>query len=103
MPSAIINDTSSSYPSFATIMDLARALANDSLAGLTNTPGEGQVLTNDPNVSPFTLKFLNSAIRTTYRKLRNVGQPTLIRDNILVLNIPPMNSPAMETLYCPKM
>jgi hypothetical protein len=81
------------YPSLATIMDLTRSLVNDAQAGATGTPGEGQILTNNPVISPFTQPFLNSAIRQLYRELRNIGQATLIKDNVVILNIPPLTSP----------
>ena len=81
------------YPSLETIMDLVRGLVNDSQAGATGTPGEGQIFTDDPVISPFTQPFLNSSIRELYRELRNVGQPTLIKDNVLVLGLTPIHSP----------
>ena len=49
--------------SLATIMDLVRSLVNDTQAGATDTPGEGQIFTNNPAISPFTQPFLNSSIR----------------------------------------
>jgi hypothetical protein len=83
------------YPSLEGIMQLVRGLVNDSLAGATGTPGEGQIFTDNPQISPFTQPFLNSAIRELYRELRNVGSPTLIKDNYIVLNVPPMQSPTL--------
>lgn len=79
--------------SLLTIMNLARSLVNDTQPGLTNTPGEGQIFTDNPAVSPFTLPFLNSAIREVYRELRNVGAPTLLRDNVIISGVPPLTSP----------
>lgn len=79
--------------SLATIMNLARSLVNDTQPGATGTPGEGQILTNNPAISPFTQPFLNSAIRELYRELRNVGQPTLVKDNVIVTGLTPANSP----------
>jgi hypothetical protein len=84
---------SSGDTSLFTIMNLVRALVNDSQQGATATPGEGQIFTDNPAISPFTQPFLNSAIRELYRELRNVGQPTLIKDNILIENLPVINSP----------
>lgn len=81
--------------SFATIMDLVRSLCNDTQAGATGTPGEGQIITNNPAISPFTLPFINSAIRQLYRELRNVGQPTLIKDNVIISSLPIFVSPTM--------
>lgn len=72
------------YPTLQTVMDLVRVYQNDWQAGLSGIPGEGQITTNtSPQVQP----ALNAAIREMYRKLRNIGSPTLIRDNVLV-NLP---------------
>lgn len=94
MSSPTINvGQNSGNTSLAVIMDLVRALVNDTQAGATATPGEGQIITNNPAISPFTQPFLNSAIREMYRELRNVGQPTLIKDNVVVSGLTPINSP----------
>jgi hypothetical protein len=94
MSSPTINiSQSSGSTSLATIMNLVRSLVNDTQAGATGTPGEGQILTNNPAISPFTQPFLNSSIREVYRELRNVGQPTLIKDNIIITGLPVINSP----------
>lgn len=78
-----------SYPSLELIANLARAIVNDDKAGATGTPGEGQILTD----SSTTLQnLMNSAIRDTYRDCRIMGQPTLIKDNYLLLALPPVNS-----------
>jgi len=78
------------YPSLGQIANLARSKVNDDKAGATGTPGEGQILTN----SSVTLQnFMNSAIRDTYRDIRIMGQPTLIGDNYVLYNLPPVNSP----------
>jgi len=74
-------------------MNLVRALINDSQAGATATPGEGQVFVDNPAIAPFTQPLLNSSIRELYRELRNVGQPALIKDNIIIEGIPPVHSP----------
>jgi hypothetical protein len=77
------------YPSLETIANLVRTIVNDDQAGATGTAGEGQILTD----SSVTLQnLMNSAIRDTYRDTRIMGQPTLIKDNYLVLNMPPINS-----------
>ena len=80
--------------SLATIMDLVRSLVNDTQAGATDTPGEGQIFTNDPTISPFTQPFLNSSIRELYRELRNCGDPVLIKDNVILTGLPIINSPS---------
>jgi len=69
------------YPTLQTVMDAVRLYQNDWQAGATSTPGEGQITTN---TSPQVMPALNAAIREMYRKLRNVGSPTLIRDNVLI-------------------
>jgi len=92
MSSPTINVTQvSSDTSLTNIMNLVRALVNDSQAGATGTPGEGQIITDNSTISPFTLPFLNSAIRDMYRELRLVGQPTLIKDNVIISNLPTIN------------
>ena len=80
--------------SLETIMQLVRSLVNDTQAGATDTPGEGQIFTDNPEISPFTQPFLNSSIREVYRELRNVGDPVLIKDNVILTNLPIINSPA---------
>ena len=79
--------------SLETIMNLVRSLVNDTQAGATDTPGEGQILTDNPAISPFTQPFLNSSIRELYRELRNVGNPVLIKDNVILLGLPVLHSP----------
>lgn len=96
MGSIVISDNSN-YPSLALVANLIRALLNDTQAGLTGTPGEGQIFTNNPQVAPFVQPLMNSAIREVYRELRNVGDPALIKDNILVTGIPVMASPTNGT------
>src|SRR5580693_4674379 len=81
------------YPLVEDVMNLSRAHVNDTQPGLTDTPGEGQILTDDPMLSPFTLPFLNSAIRTLHRDLELSGAPCIIRDNILVTGLTPVNGP----------
>jgi hypothetical protein len=90
-PTINSNLSTSGDTSFLNIMNLVRSLVNDTQAGLTGTPGEGQIITDNPAVSPFTLPFLNSAIRALYRELRNVGDPALIFDNHIISGITPIN------------
>lgn len=66
----------STYPSIETVMNLVRVYQNDWV-----NSGAGQITTD---TSPQTLPALNSAIRELYRQLRNVGSPSLLRDNVLV-------------------
>lgn len=79
------------YPSVEDCMILARSLVNDTFPGATATPGEGQILTDSTAISPFTIPFINSAIRRLYRKLGNSGVATLIQDNFNILNLAPVN------------
>ena len=92
MSSPTINSPQMSFPSLETVMNLARSLVNDTQAGLTGTPMEGQILTDNPLVSPFTLQFLNSAIRQLYREMRNISDPQLIFDNIILIGLPIIHS-----------
>lgn len=79
-----------SYPSLQVIANLVRSLVDDDKRGATGTAGEGQIVTD----SSVTLQnFMNSAIRETMREIRIVGQPTLIRDNYIIFNLPVVNSP----------
>ena len=87
------NGSGGSYPSLEEISNLIRGLINDDQAGLTGTPGEGQIWTDNSAVSPFVQPFLNSAIRQVYRELRNIGVPTLIKDNVIVSGLTPVNGP----------
>jgi hypothetical protein len=79
------------YPFVEDAMLLARSLVNDTFPGATATPGEGQILTDSSIISPFTIPFINSAIRRVYRKLGNQGVASLIQDNYILLNLPPVD------------
>lgn len=82
--------SANNYPSLGEIGDLVRSIVNDDKKGLTGTPGEGQILTND---SVTLINLMNSGLRYIYRKIRIMGRPTLIRDNYLWPGLPPINSP----------
>jgi hypothetical protein len=86
------------YPTLETVMNLVRLFLNDWQPGATNTPGEGRITTDNPAISPQTLPALNSAIRELYRELRNVGDPTLIWDNVQA-NLPAnsVTGPTVQT------
>ena len=90
-PTINSNLSSSGDTSLLNICNLVRALINDSQAGATGTPGEGQIFTDDPSISPFVQPFLNSGIRALYRELRNVGDPALVFDNYIISGITPIN------------
>lgn len=89
----ILTDQGNCDTSLLTICNLVRALVNDAQAGATATPGEGQIFTDNNAISPFVQPLLNSSIREMYRELRNVGQPALIKDNIIIEGLPPVTSP----------
>jgi len=72
------------YPLLSDIMLLARSYVLDT------TPSTGQVFTD---TAPFTLPFINAAIRELYRKMGNSGVGTLIQDNIILLGLTPVNGP----------
>src|SRR5277367_2448871 len=84
------------YPSVERILNLARSIVNDSFVGSTGTPGEGRVLTDN---APFTLPYLNSAIRKMAQVLRNNGVSTVIKDNwIMTPLLPVVNiDPSVQT------
>lgn len=86
------------YPSLETIMSLVRLHINDWQKGLTLTPGEGKITTDNPLQSPQTIPALSSSIREVYRELRNAGDPTLIHDNVQV-NLPAnsVTGPTIQT------
>ena len=90
-PTINANLGSTGDTSLLTICNLVRSLINDTQAGATDTPGEGQIFTDDPSISPFVQPFLNSGIRALYRELRNVGDPALIFDNYIVSGVTPIN------------
>jgi hypothetical protein len=77
----------SPFPFVEEAMLLARSLVNDTFPGATATPGEGQILTDSSTISPFTIPFINSAIRRVYRKLGNQGVASLIQDNYILTGL----------------
>jgi hypothetical protein len=97
--------TSQYYPTLEDVLNLIRALANDSFPGATERPGEGQILTDlyagtghapdgeQAVANPWLLALFNSSIREMYRKLRNVKTPALIRDNYILSALPVVNGP----------
>jgi hypothetical protein len=77
------------FPTIEDVMNLARSIVNDTFPGLTNTPGEGRILTDS---APFTLPYLNSAFATLQRKLRLEGVTFPIKDNVILFNLTPIVS-----------
>lgn len=87
----VSTQTLQAYPTLEAAMNLARSVVNDTTAGATNTPGEGNILTDNTTIAPFAQPFLNSAIREVYRELANVGDAELIVDNFIVSGLTPIN------------
>jgi hypothetical protein len=75
------------YPILEDIMLLARSYVNDTFQGATGTQGEGQIFTDG---APFTIPFINAAIRELYRELGNNGVCTLIKDNFILTGLEPV-------------
>jgi hypothetical protein len=73
------------FPSLQDVADLCRAQVNDD-----KNNGAGIVLTN---TSSTLTVLLNSAIREVFRECRISGDPVLIKDNFILFNVPPVNSP----------
>lgn len=78
------------YPSLESIAALFRAQINDSFSGASGSMGEGLIMFDQ---NPDLLTFMNAAIRDTYSDLRNVGDPSLILDNYLLIGIPALTTP----------
>jgi hypothetical protein len=89
MPSAGVN----SYPSIQSVTNLVRTWVQDDYAGATATLGEGQKFPDNIALSVTMMNCFNSALRIVCRKLRTASGPMLIFDNVLLLGVPPMQSP----------
>jgi hypothetical protein len=76
------------YPTLQDVANLVRTLVNDDGAGATGTVGEGQIIVDDATVSVKLINALNSALSWMYTSLGNTGDPTLVADNYIVLNLP---------------
>lgn len=72
-------------PSISDVMELVRSIVNDTFPGIAGQ--QGRVFTDD---APFTLPFLNSALRTLQRKLRNGGVTFPDKDNVILSNLTPV-------------
>lgn len=84
---------STAYPTIQTVTNLVRSLVDDDMAGATDTIGEGQIYPDNLSINVAMGNFFNSAVRTLCRELRTSSGPMLIRDNVLILNVPPLQSP----------
>jgi len=76
------------YPTLENVANLLRTLVNDDGAGATGTVGEGQIVVDNQAISTKVLNALNSSLEWLYGALGNVGDPTLVADNYIVLNLP---------------
>lgn len=75
------------FPVIEDVTSLWRAIVNDMFTGKSGVPGSGRVATDD---APFTLPYLNSAVRKVLRDLRNEGVTFPIKDGVILGNIPPV-------------
>jgi hypothetical protein len=71
-------------------MNLARSYVNDTFMGVTGTPGEGQIFTDN---AAFTIPFLRAVTAELYQELGNTGAGVVIRDNFILFNVPVVCSP----------
>jgi len=82
------------YPAIADVTNLTRSMVQDDMAGATSTIGEGQIFVDNQTISVTMGNFFNSAVRSLSRLLRMTSAPMLIRDNWLILGVPPLYSPS---------
>ena len=75
------------FPVIEDVTSLWRAIVNDTFTGVSGVAGSGRIATDD---APFTLPYLNSAIRKVLRDLRNEGVTFPIKDGVILGNIPPV-------------
>lgn len=70
------------YPIADEVMQLARALVNDMLRDTA-----GRILTNK---APFSIVYLNSAIRDVQREFANNGLTNYVKDNVILPSMSPV-------------
>lgn len=75
---------SGSYPIADEVLQLSRALVNDMLRDKG-----GRILTNS---APFSIVYLNSAIRKVQRHFANNGLTNYVKDNVILPSMPPAAS-----------
>jgi hypothetical protein len=73
------------FPTLDEIMQLTRSIVRDTFPGVGGQ--QGRIFTND---APFTLPFLNSAIRWMNRRLRNEGVTFPIKDGVVISGLEPV-------------
>lgn len=94
------------YPTLQAVANLVRTLVNDDGAGATATVGEGQIVVDNAQISTKLINSLNSALEWLYTSLGNIGDPTLISDNYILLGLPVVHgangagSPDPSTQVC---
>jgi hypothetical protein len=108
MGEAVQNDIG--YPSLIEIVNLWRQKVNDPAGEIIQTPlinkstgevitvsvsdvvdpAQGEIVTGEVSI---TATLLASAIRTVIRKMRNVSSQQLIIDNVIIQNLPVIQSP----------
>jgi hypothetical protein len=79
------NFQQSPFPVIESVTSLWRSLVNDTFPGLQGT--QGRIATDS---APFTLPFLNAAINTLLRKMRNEGCSFPIEDFFILEGVPPV-------------
>lgn len=80
------------YPSIESVLDLARSQVLDDMAGATDTVGEGQIYVDNMAVSVTLSNFFNVELEELCKDLRTTNGPMLIRDNVILLGLTPVNS-----------
>lgn len=73
------------FPTLGEIMTLVRSIVNDTFTGIGGV--QGRIIPNDAAV---VLPFLNDAVSTVSRKLRNEGCTFPIVDGFVLYNVPPV-------------
>ena len=76
------------FPVVEQVTSLWRSLVNDTFTGLQGT--QGRIATDS---APFTLPFLNAAINSLLRKMRNEGCSFPIEDFFVLQGVPPVPTP----------
>lgn len=91
MSTVVGNDGLEGIPSLQGVCDLFRSIVNDTFNG-----GAGQINTD---VAPWMKPFLNSAIDDVATELDLVGDMQMVKDNYLLLGIPPLAAadPTVQT------
>ena len=80
------------YPSIESVLDLVRSQVLDDMAGATDTVGEGQIYVDNTAVSVTLSNFFNTELEELCKDLRTTNGPMLIRDNVILRGLTPVNS-----------